>query len=260
MNWFKKRKAQKQEKELKEAELLMAKMKREEEERINKMKSIRNELIGVGVKTLCSTELLNDEKIKLINQIIDTLEESGSVHEDLFQIAKQSFEYQIENFTNNQDLNKKIKERYNKFNQQESFQKTDDYAIAELILYSNTERESSNNVKIKTTTYSTNEDGMFDYQITGTKYVEPEAWEIIKTLERGDELTLIAEPENEYDENAIAIYYEDVKLGYVPKAVNAEMRLYSDDPELDYNCMFKKASEHEIPFVWVNSTLENPQA
>lgn len=41
-----------------------------------------------------------------------------------------------------------------------------------------------------------------------------------KHLEIGTELTIKPEPENRYDENAVAIYYKEHKLGYVPRSQN----------------------------------------
>lgn len=39
-------------------------------------------------------------------------------------------------------------------------------------------------------------------------------------LRKGDVLTVIPEPENRYDEHALAIYWEGEKLGYLPREDN----------------------------------------
>lgn len=39
-------------------------------------------------------------------------------------------------------------------------------------------------------------------------------------LKIGSELTLVPEPDNQYDPRAIAIYYKDFKLGFVPRSEN----------------------------------------
>lgn len=111
-------------------------------------------------------------------------------------------------------------------------------------------------VTVRTVTYSTNDAGKFNFQITGTKYVDPSALEIIKTLSKGDNLSLVAEPDNAYDSDAIAIYYDDDKLGYVPREVNQDMRSLTDNPAADYDCIFSKASDHEVPYIWVNCYLK----
>ena len=41
-----------------------------------------------------------------------------------------------------------------------------------------------------------------------------------KHLEIGTGLTMKPEPGNRYDENAVAIYYNEHKLGYVPRSQN----------------------------------------
>ena len=54
--------------------------------------------------------------------------------------------------------------------------------------------------------------------IAGFQYYQGEFfWE---QLSLGDPLQLSREPENPYDENAVAIYREGIKLGYLPRVEN----------------------------------------
>jgi hypothetical protein len=46
----------------------------------------------------------------------------------------------------------------------------------------------------------------------------PGARERLARLIHGEELTLIREPENPFDKNAVAVYDGDLHLGYVPAA------------------------------------------
>src|SRR5690554_279624 len=228
-------------------------------DQLKKYEEHRQKTIAVGVETLCSTEMTISKKNELFNEIIDILKDnpSDSINNSLFEISKQAYEYQIANFTDNTKLNETIKIRYEQFKQLESNDDIEEFGITDLITFSDLQTQILDNpVKVKATVYSTNEDGVFDFQITGTKYAEPEAWEILKSLERYEELSLIAEPDNPYDESAIAIYHNDIKLGYIPKAVVSEMQSFPSTPDLDYNCVFKKASDHEIPFAWVYCSLE----
>ena len=56
--------------------------------------------------------------------------------------------------------------------------------------------------------------------VAGTKYQE-NIGEKCKDLELGERLTLVREPNNPYDERAIAVHTSmGDKLGYVPRAVN----------------------------------------
>lgn len=252
-------KAQKELERQQEAERLIEIYEQEKADQLKKYEEHRHKTIAVGVETLCSIDMTIAKKNELFNEIIDILKDnpSESINNSLFEISKQAYEYQIANFTDNTKLNETIKIRYEQFKQLESNDDIEEFGITDLITFSDLQTQIVNNpVKVKTTAYSTNEDGKFDFQITGTKYAEPEAWETLKNLERYDDLSLIAEPENPYDDNAIAIYYDDIKLGYIPKAIVSEMQSFSSTPDLDYNCVFKKASDHEIPFAWVVCTLE----
>lgn len=50
--------------------------------------------------------------------------------------------------------------------------------------------------------------------LVGMKY-RPPADQVVRSLQTGDQVTLIREPNNPYDPNAIAVM---LHLGYVPKA------------------------------------------
>ncbi|MFT4096798.1 MAG: HIRAN domain-containing protein [Rhodoblastus sp.] len=45
----------------------------------------------------------------------------------------------------------------------------------------------------------------------------------LSELAVGERLRLVAEPENPYDRNAVAVWRGSVKLGYVPRAANAPL-------------------------------------
>lgn len=54
--------------------------------------------------------------------------------------------------------------------------------------------------------------------IAGLQYYE--VLEVWKQLQIGDLLTLIPEPDNRYDENAVIVAYGTKKLGYLPRSQN----------------------------------------
>ena len=56
-----------------------------------------------------------------------------------------------------------------------------------------------------------------DYFITvkGTYFRGEEVVAFVKTLTEGDEVTLVPEPTNAYDPNAIKVMFKDVHIGYV---------------------------------------------
>ncbi|MEO1957933.1 MAG: HIRAN domain-containing protein [Nautiliaceae bacterium] len=56
------------------------------------------------------------------------------------------------------------------------------------------------------------------FEIAGIEYYE--ALFAVEEMKVGDELILKREYDNIYDENAVEIYYKDIKLGYIPKSAN----------------------------------------
>lgn len=58
-----------------------------------------------------------------------------------------------------------------------------------------------------------------DFRVAGFAYHE--GIYVIEELRIGTTLELFAEPDNPYDTNAVAIYYKDVKIGYIPRESNA---------------------------------------
>lgn len=57
--------------------------------------------------------------------------------------------------------------------------------------------------------------------IAGFGYYE--GAEVFSQLDIGTALELKAEPENRYDEYAVTLYYQEYKLGFVPKECNEEI-------------------------------------
>ena len=56
------------------------------------------------------------------------------------------------------------------------------------------------------------------FPIAGFQYYQGK--EVIIRLRENDELVLLAEPDNQYDKYAVEVYYQSVKLGYIPKKEN----------------------------------------
>jgi hypothetical protein len=63
-----------------------------------------------------------------------------------------------------------------------------------------------------------------DFHIAGFTYYE--GVEVFENLKIGTQLSLKAEPENAFDPNAVAIYYRDEKLGFVPRSANELIRKF----------------------------------
>lgn len=59
---------------------------------------------------------------------------------------------------------------------------------------------------------------LMDFHIAGFAYYD--GLDVIEELTLGKSVQLVCEPDNPYDPEAVAIYYEDKKIGYVPKDKN----------------------------------------
>lgn len=71
--------------------------------------------------------------------------------------------------------------------------------------------------------YTMTRDYFLRFGIAGFSYYEGAI--AFKHLEIGTVLTLKREPTNTYDKHAIEIYYNDLKLGYVPKQESRKLSL-----------------------------------
>jgi hypothetical protein len=60
-----------------------------------------------------------------------------------------------------------------------------------------------------------------DFHIAGFNYYD--AIDVFYDLRIGTPLSLKAEPQNPYDPAAVAIYYQNVKLGFVPRTQNEHL-------------------------------------
>lgn len=59
---------------------------------------------------------------------------------------------------------------------------------------------------------------LMDFHIAGFAYYD--GLDVIDELKLGTQVELVSEPNNPADVNAVAIYYKDTKLGYVPNYKN----------------------------------------
>lgn len=63
-------------------------------------------------------------------------------------------------------------------------------------------------------------------RVAGFSYWDgAEAFEHLKV---GTKLTLVREPDNRFDPYAVALYFEEYKLGFVPRDMNHELSKYLD--------------------------------
>lgn len=79
---------------------------------------------------------------------------------------------------------------------------------------------------------------------------------VIDELETGDELDLVPEPTNQYDPNAVAVQYEGVMIGYVPKKHSAEVSAWLELGD-DLICEITTLKPHENPWAQLKVTIHN---
>ncbi len=67
---------------------------------------------------------------------------------------------------------------------------------------------------------------MKQYSIVGMEHQK--ATDFLKALATGAPAVLIREPDNEFDRNAIAVWIEGRKVGYIPKKQNVALAAFID--------------------------------
>lgn len=86
---------------------------------------------------------------------------------------------------------------------------------------------------------------VLDCHIAGTGYCE-NITEKIKDLNIGDTLTLRRQPNNEYDEYAIAVYNKANRIGWIPMSDNLIIARLMDGGKL-FSCKIAKIKENKDP-------------
>jgi len=87
--------------------------------------------------------------------------------------------------------------------------------------------------------------------IAGFQYYQGEFfWEQLSVR---DQLQLSREPDNPYDENAVAIYREGIKLGYLPRVENIVVARMMDKGQL-INALIENKQKSADP--WERMTVE----
>jgi hypothetical protein len=64
---------------------------------------------------------------------------------------------------------------------------------------------------------------MMTVTMVGAAFRPAEAKELIRGLHIGAQVQLVADPHNEYDGTAVAVYTDDVHIGFIPKESNSAL-------------------------------------
>lgn len=64
---------------------------------------------------------------------------------------------------------------------------------------------------------------MLTVTMVGASFRPAEAKEVVKALRIGDILELRADPDNDYDSTAVAVYFNETHLGFIPRESNSAL-------------------------------------
>ena len=84
-----------------------------------------------------------------------------------------------------------------------------------------------------------------NFHISGFTYYDGPL--LTKKLKVGKKLRLQAEPENRHDENAVAVYYKNHKLGFVPKEKNYSMSKFLNQGHNPFEVVIQQVDKNEHP-------------
>lgn len=88
-------------------------------------------------------------------------------------------------------------------------------------------------------------------QVVGMHF-RPEGKATVAMMEEGHEVTLQREPENQYDENAIKVFFEDTHIGYVNREDAIWVAPVLDDEPESIQCVvvkFVEENRNRYPFI-----------
>lgn len=87
--------------------------------------------------------------------------------------------------------------------------------------------------------------------IVGTHFRPADAKLIANELSQGDYVDLQAEPENPYDPMAVAVYSDDVHIGYIARQNNYEVSEWlQDGGEVVAKIVSRDAGKHVLLITW----------
>lgn len=85
------------------------------------------------------------------------------------------------------------------------------------------------------------------FHVAGFKY-----WDgalVLDQLRTGSALTLVPEPDNPYDPNAVALYYDGAKLGFVPRNHNGQLAIMCYFGHADaFECRVQQVAPEKSPW------------
>ena len=77
--------------------------------------------------------------------------------------------------------------------------------------------------------------------IVGSKFIRG-AVAALETIAEGSPLRLMADPENKYDKNAVAVYLGEIHLGFIPRQANAPLSEFLRQKDKFCRCTVVRAA------------------
>ena len=112
----------------------------------DKKNEIEEEMINISVQGLVSIEMSDDEKRDVFYQSLEFFYKNFPYDNSKYleEIATRAYRYEIENFTNDENLRLRISERYQLFLTCSKVKKLEDYGFTDLMIFSNYYRNNFN--------------------------------------------------------------------------------------------------------------------
>ncbi|TAH44002.1 MAG: hypothetical protein EYC69_01325 [Bacteroidetes bacterium] len=82
--------------------------------------------------------------------------------------------------------------------------------------------------------------------------------DLIHSMRKGDKLTIVREPDNKFDKNAIALYYQNQKIGFVPREKNAVLSRLLDSGRLDLSSEILELRNDDVSWDEVSAVIFIP--
>ena len=86
------------------------------------------------------------------------------------------------------------------------------------------------------------------FSIVGTDHLKTEAF--VAALKPGIAATLVREPNNKYDGNAIMVWVDGVHIGYIPKKQNAALAALIDSSGREWKAPAQIIAQDQAPPDW----------
>jgi hypothetical protein len=94
-------------------------------------------------------------------------------------------------------------------------------------------------------------------KIVGARHRGGEALDVAIALEPGEELTLVRDPSNQYDANAIQVHYDGIFIGFVPKTANADLATALDAGRA-FTCVSSGHAQYHEPTIEIDEVDQAP--